>query len=97
MYVQPQKPEGAANVFVLGLLGLLVCGILGIFAWTMGNDYVKRCQAMGVEPDGLGVAGRIMGMIASIMMIVGVCFVVLYFLFFFVVMIGAAAGGAGGM
>jgi len=52
-----QKPEGATTIFVLGLLGLLVCALLGIFAWIQGNDYLKRCQAMGVEPDGLAVAG----------------------------------------
>lgn len=73
--VQP-KPEGATTVFVLGLLGLLVCGILGIFAWIQGNDYMKRCQAMGVEPEGLAVAGRVMGMIATILIIVGLVFFV---------------------
>lgn len=67
----PQKPEGATNVFVLGLLGLLLCAPIGIFGWTQGNDYIKRCQALGVEPEGLGVAGRIMGMIATCLMILG--------------------------
>ncbi len=71
--MQP-KPEGATTVFVLGLLGLLVCGILGIFAWIQGNDYMNRCRALGVEPEGLAVAGRVMGMIATILIIVGVVF-----------------------
>ena len=31
------KPEGATTVFVLGLLGLLLCQILGIIAWVQGN------------------------------------------------------------
>ena len=65
------KPEGAVTIFVLGLLGLVLCGLLGIFAWVHGNDYMKRCRAMGVEPEGLAVAGRVMGMIATIFMIVG--------------------------
>jgi len=69
-----QKPEGATTVFVLGLLGLLICGILGIFAWVQGNDYMNRCRAAGVEPDGLAVAGRIMGMISICLMIVGCVF-----------------------
>jgi hypothetical protein len=67
----PRKPEGATTVFILGLLGLLICGILGIFAWIQGNDYVNRCQAAGVEPDGLAVAGRIMGIIATGLMVLG--------------------------
>ena len=62
---QQPRPEGATAVFVLGLLGLLACGILGIFAWIQGNEYLARCQAMGVEPEGIAVAGRIMGIVAT--------------------------------
>jgi hypothetical protein len=71
------KPEGATTVFILGLLGLLICGILGIFAWIQGNDYMKRCRAAGVEPEGLAVAGRIMGMITTGLMILALVAVVL--------------------
>ena len=67
-----QKPEGATTVFVLGLLGVLLCAPLGIAAWVMGNSYVAKCRAVGVEPDGLAVAGRIMGMIVAGLMILGV-------------------------
>lgn len=84
-----QKPEGAVTIFVLGLLGLVVCGLLGIVAWVQGNDYMKRCQAMGVQPEGLAVAGRIMGMIATILIIVGLV------LFVGMMMLGALAGAAG--
>jgi len=78
--MQP-KPEGATTVFVLGLLGLLLCGILGIIiAWVQGNDYLRRCQAMGVEPEGLGVAGRIMGIIATVILIIQVCVMVVMLL-----------------
>lgn len=74
--MQP-KPEGATTIFVLGLLSILIscpCGILGPFAWMQGNDYMNRCRALGVEPEGLAVAGRVMGMIATILIIVGVVF-----------------------
>ena len=67
-----QKPEGATTVFVLGLLGVLLCAPLGIAAWVMGNSYVEKCRALGVEPDGLAVAGRIMGMIVTGLMVLGV-------------------------
>lgn len=77
-------------IFVLGLLGLLVCAILGIFAWIQGNDYMKRCQAMGVEPEGLAVAGRILGMIATILLIVGL--VAVLGMLALGVLAGAAAG-----
>jgi hypothetical protein len=71
------KPEGATTVFVLGLLGLLLCGILGIFAWTQGNDYLARCRAAGVEPEGLAVAGRILGIIATVIILVQLALAVL--------------------
>ena len=68
-----QLKQNATTIFVLGLLGILVCGPLGIFAWVQGNDYMNACRRLGVEPDGLAVAGRILGMIATILMILGVC------------------------
>lgn len=73
---QQPKPEGASTILVLGLLGILVCAPLGIFAWIQGNDYMKRCQAAGVEPEGTAVAGRILGMIAGILMILSLVAIV---------------------
>ena len=63
-------PEGASTILVLGILGLVVCQPLGIAAWVQGNSYLQRCREMGVEPDGQAVAGRICGMVASILMII---------------------------
>lgn len=77
------KPEGAVVVFVLGLLGLLLCQILGIVAWVQGNAYLSRCRQLGVEPDGLAVAGRILGIIATVLLLVGVVAGLLMLLWFF--------------
>lgn len=68
-----EKPEGAIAIFVLGLLGILMCGILGIVAWVMGNNYIAQCRQLGVEPDGMAVAGRIMGMIGVAILVITVC------------------------
>lgn len=65
------KPEGGVTVFVLGLLGLLLCPILAPVAWIMGNSYMAKCRAMSAEPEGLAVAGRILGIIGSCFMILG--------------------------
>ena len=51
---------------------------------------MKRCKEIGVEPEGSAVAGRICGMIASILMLVGL---VLWCAIFGLAMVGAAAGG----
>ncbi len=61
-------PSGGTSVFVLGLLGLLFCGVLGCFAWLQGNEHLARSQAMRVRPDGLAVAGRIMGIISTLVL-----------------------------
>ena len=69
---------------------MVVCAPLGIAAWIQGNTYMKRCKEIGVEPEGSAVAGRICGMIASILTLVltlgGLGFVGL-------LIVGAAAGG----
>ncbi len=81
-----QKPEGASTIFILGLLGLLLCQILGIIAWVQGNTYMQKCRNMGVEPEGIAVAGRILGMISSILMIIS-------FVLFILVALGGALSG----
>ena len=83
-------PEGASTILVLGILGLLICAPLGIAAWIQGNTYIKRCKEIGVEPEGSAVAGRICGMIASILMLVALA---LWCAIFGLAMVGAAAGG----
>ena len=64
-----EKPEGGVAIFVLGLLGMLLCQVLGIIAWVQGNTYLQKCRNLGVEPEGIAVAGRILGMISSILFI----------------------------
>ncbi len=67
-----QKPEGAVAVLVVALLGLVMCAPLGVAAWVMGNSYEARCRAAGVQPEGIGVAGKIIGMVVTALMILGV-------------------------
>lgn len=66
-YTPPESD--ATTIFVLGLLGLLLCGILGIFAWVKGNDYMRQCRAFRARPSGLAVAGRILGMVATLLIL----------------------------
>ena len=62
-------------MLVLGILSLVICGLLGPFAWAKGN---KATREMDAEPGvrwtnrGSITAGKICGMIASILLIVGV-------------------------
>jgi len=71
-------------ILVLGILGLVFCQILGIVAWVMGNGDLKEMDAGMMDPTGRGTtnAGRICGMIATILLIisavVGLVFAILF-------------------
>jgi hypothetical protein len=68
------KPHRGTLVLVLGILGLVLCGPLGIAAWALGASDLKEMDAGVMDPSGRGPtqAGKICGMIASILMIIGV-------------------------
>jgi uncharacterized Tic20 family protein len=56
------------TIFILGLLSLVMCQLLGPVAWMMGNNYMRECVMEGIEPDGMAVAGRVMGIIGTVLM-----------------------------
>ena len=86
------KPHRGTLILVLGILGLVVCGPLGIAAWLMGSGDLKEMDAGTMDPAGRGNtnAGKICGIIATVLMIVGVIIMGIIFMF------GLAAGVAGG-
>jgi hypothetical protein len=67
------KPHRGTLILILGILGLVVCQPIGIAAWVMGNTDLKEMDAGTMDPSGRGTtqAGKICGMIASILMIIG--------------------------
>lgn len=77
----------ATTVFVLGLLSLVACQLLGPVALIMGNKYLADCELEGIEPDGLGKAGRILGIVGTIFFALGLVLGFIYFILIFV-MIG---------
>jgi len=84
------KPHRGTLVLVLGILGLVVCGPLGIAAWIMGNNDLREINAGSMDPEGRSLtnAGRICGMIATILLALGLVVGILLFL---VGIIGAAS------
>jgi hypothetical protein len=60
-------------VLVFGILGLVVCVILGIVAWVMGKNDLREMDAGLMDPAGRGLtqAGKICGMISVILALVG--------------------------
>jgi hypothetical protein len=67
-------PHRGVMILVFGILGLVVCVIFGILAWIFGNADIAEMDAGRMDPSGRGMtsAGRVLGMIACILAIVGV-------------------------
>ena len=89
------KPHRGTAVLVLGILGLVVCAICGVIAWVMGNTDLREMEMGVMDPSGMGMttAGKICGMISSIIAVVVIGGWILMFVFFLVLgAIGAAAG-----
>lgn len=65
----PSHPQ-STMVLVLGILGLVLCQVLGPFAWVMGNRVVAEIDAAHGAMGGrdLANAGRICGIIATVLL-----------------------------
>jgi len=79
-------------ILALGIIGLVACGPVGIAAWIMGNNDMKAMDAGYMDPEGrqLTQVGKILGMVATIFVIIGFCMVIAYF----VLIIGLVGAGA---
>jgi predicted Zn finger-like uncharacterized protein len=68
-----QTEHRGAMVLTLGILSIVICGFLGPVAWVMGNNDLAAMRAgrMDNSGEGLTQAGRILGIISSIMLILG--------------------------
>lgn len=86
----PQFPESssypeasqATTVLVLGILGIVICGFLAPFAWVMGNRELEAIDAGRRSPEQRSTAnaGRILGIIGTVLLTVGVLFLILFFI-----------------
>jgi Domain of unknown function (DUF4190) len=80
-YGQPQADApGATTALVLGILGLVVCGVLAPFAWYYGNRALEEIELSGRTLGGHGnaKAGQIMGIIGTILLGVGLVFGIIW-------------------
>ena len=65
------KPHRGTLILVLGILGLLLCQVLGIAAWIMGSNDLREMDTGAMDPSGrsLTSAGRILGIIATVLLV----------------------------
>ncbi len=68
------KPHRGTLILVLGILGLVVCQPIGIAAWIMGSGDLKQIDAGQMDPSGRGLtnAGKICGIVATILLVLSV-------------------------
>ena len=76
----PDHPR-ATLALVLGILSLLLCQFLGPVAWIIGGGAVREIDASGGTLGGRGSAnaGRILGIIATVLLVLGILFAILVF------------------
>lgn len=58
---------GGTGALVMGILGWMLCFVLHPVAWIMGASYESGCREAGLEPGSAGKAGKILGMIGTLM------------------------------
>ncbi len=76
------KPHRSNLILVFGILGLVTCQPLGIFAWIMGSNDLKEMAMGRMDPSGRDQTniGKICGMIAAGMMALGLLLVLVWLL-----------------
>lgn len=76
-YATPQTSQKALWSMILGILGLVCCGLFaGIPALILGNSARKEIAASGgaLSGDGMAKAGVILGWIAIALSVLGLIF-----------------------
>jgi uncharacterized membrane protein YjgN (DUF898 family) len=73
----------STTILVLGILSLVLCQVLGPFAWVMGNKEIAAIDAGRRPPESRGTAqaGRILGIISTVLLLVGFGFLVVMLVF----------------
>lgn len=70
--VPPNHPQ-ATTALVLGILSLVLCQLLGPFAWSMGGKAVAEIDAAAARGGAMGgrssaQAGKILGIISTVLL-----------------------------
>ncbi len=76
------KDEKGIGILILGILSIKLgpCSIiLGPLAWILGNSHIRDCEARGIKPNGMVKAGKICGIIGTVLW---VGFIAIYAVFF---------------
>jgi hypothetical protein len=67
----PTSKDDGLPVLIVGLIGIMLCQLAAPVAWVMGSSYEARCRARGETPSGAGHAGKIVGIVGTVMLALG--------------------------
>ncbi|HEY9293301.1 MAG TPA: hypothetical protein VIP98_18655 [Microlunatus sp.] len=89
--MSPEHPQGT-TILVLGVLSIVV-PVIGFVAWYMGHKVQREIDESGAVYSNTGNinAGKIIGMIMSILTIVGAAFLIVYVIFMIIMLVGMSA------
>jgi hypothetical protein len=75
----PDHPR-ATTALVLGILALVLCGLLGPFAWSIGKSTMNEIDASGGRWGGRGQAqaGYVMGIIGTVLLLLPLAFLAIF-------------------
>ena len=91
-YRPSAEHPNATTILVLGILSLVVCGVCGPIAWVMGNTAVREMNAnptVEYRNRGNVTAGRVCGIIGTVLLVLQVLAVVFFFFFFIITAAGS--------
>jgi len=71
-----QKAPGAVTSLVLGILGILICGLLAPFAWNMGLKAERAAASGDYDGAGMATAGKVLGIVGTVFLAIAVVTVI---------------------
>lgn len=88
----PDHPKATTSL-VLGILGVVLCQVLGPFAWAMGKKTLDEIDASQGRLGGRGAAqaGYILGIVGTVLLALSVLLIVVYVIFMIAVIGGGVA------
>ncbi|MCA9119075.1 MAG: hypothetical protein H6822_23360 [Planctomycetaceae bacterium] len=68
------RPHRGGLILTLSILGFACCQIFSVAAWVMGHGDLKEINAGRMDPQGRGLtqAGMIIGIVGTVLMILGI-------------------------
>jgi hypothetical protein len=76
-----REPHRGTLILVLGICGLVVCGLCAPAAWIMGSADLAKMRAGSMDPSGYGStqAGWVLGIIGTLLILAAVAFLCVLF------------------